>query len=992
MAIARRFAHAVASACFAIGFGYALALDPSLEVSQYGHTAWRNRDGFAAARIGAIVQTPDGYLWLGTQAGLFRFDGVTVVPAPGFLRESIVRALLVAGDGTLWIGMWPGLASLKEGKLVTYPAFNGKAINALAAEDDGTLWVAAVDRQVTSLCTLRDGRVECPREKQGFDEPILALPRAGGGNFWAIGMDKVWRYRPEPSRTFQVPDIVDGLRIAAGLPDGSVLLPTRGGLVRVLDGTEPFMTAGLKGLNMPKRVFRDRDGGLWIGLDSAGLVHGTEQRVDAFGPAEGLTAPEVSGFFEDREGNIWVATEGGLDVFRSTAASSYSAAQGLVGNLGALAAARDGSIWVASSRAVYRMHAGRVTRVRAARGASLFEDRRGRIWIGGPSEFGYVEGARFVRVDAIPPGYVDAMAEDAHENLWIAHRRAGLVRLSPDGRIRSTAWKELGAEVPALGMALDPRDGSVWLGFVTGGIAHVVNDAIQMVSAPPDRPRKPRVAQMTFDDEGTGWAATEAGLVKFTPGRVTVLDRNAGLPCDSVHAILFDEQWAWLSTACGLVRIARSDLRSWVDAGPAKGGASIRARVLDRDDGIRGVPFPGTYSPRAVRATDGRIWMATLDGISVVDPAHLPFNHVVPPVHVERIVADRVAHDATPNLRLPPLPRDIEIAYTATSLVAPQRVRFKHKLEGRDREWIDAGNMRRAFYSDLPPGDYRFRVIAANDSGVWNEEGAALAFSIAPAWWQTSWFRALGVLAIALLLYGIYRMRVAHIARQFNMTLDARVNERMRIARDLHDTLLQSFHGLLLRLQTASQLWPSSEGKAVLDGTIEQAANAVTEGRDAVQGLRASATETNDLADAIRTLGETLAAEYGNGDPPLLRVEVLGASRALHPILRDEIFRIAGEAMRNAFRHSHAKQVEVEIRYDARQLRLRIRDDGKGIDTEVLAQGAREGHYGLPGMRERAQSIEGKLTVWSAPGAGAEVELAIPASHAYTASAAATQP
>ena len=347
---------------------------------------------------------------------------------------------------------------------------------------------------------------------------------------------------------------------------------------------------------------------------------------------------------------------------------------------------------------------------------------------------------------------------------------------------------------------------------------------------------------------------------------------------------------------------------------------------------------------------------------------------------------------ATSGLRLPAQLRDLTIDYTALSLVAPEKVRFRFKLEGQDPDWRETVNNRHVQYSNLAPGNYRFRVIAANNSGVWNEEGASLDFSIAPAYWQTNWFRALCVVAFIALLWGLYLLRVRHLARQFNMTLDARVNERTRIARDLHDTLLQSFHGLLLRFQTAMDLLPNraTEAKQVLGSAIDQAAEAITEGRDAVQGLRSSTTETNDLADAIRTIGEELAADEGANHGVVLRVEAQGGPRPLHPIVRDEILRIAGEALRNAFRHAEAKQIEVELRYDERDLRLRVRDDGKGIDPKVLSQGGREGHFGMHGMRERAKLIGGKLTVWSGLDSGTEVELSIPAAHAYTSSSTST--
>jgi signal transduction histidine kinase len=336
-------------------------------------------------------------------------------------------------------------------------------------------------------------------------------------------------------------------------------------------------------------------------------------------------------------------------------------------------------------------------------------------------------------------------------------------------------------------------------------------------------------------------------------------------------------------------------------------------------------------------------------------------------------------------LRLPPLTRDVEIDYTALSLVVPEKVRFRYKLEGRDKDWQEAGNRRQAFYSDLPPRNYRFRVVACNNSGVWNEAGASFDFSVAPAYHQTWLFRVSGVAGFLMLLWVLYQMRVRQVAREYSMHLEGRVSERTRIARELHDTLLQSFQGLLLRFQAATYLLPDrpEEAKRSFESAIDQAAIAITEGRDAVQGLRSSTKVTNDLAGAITTLGTELAAGESNPNAAEFHVEVEGASRDLHPILRDEVYRIAGEAVRNAFSHAQAKRIEVEIRYDERQLRLRVRDDGKGIHAQHLKESGRAGHYGLPGMRERAKLMGGKLTVWSEQDAGTEVELKMPASRAY---------
>jgi signal transduction histidine kinase len=331
--------------------------------------------------------------------------------------------------------------------------------------------------------------------------------------------------------------------------------------------------------------------------------------------------------------------------------------------------------------------------------------------------------------------------------------------------------------------------------------------------------------------------------------------------------------------------------------------------------------------------------------------------------------------------------RDLQIDYTALSLVAPEKNRFRIKLEGRDSDWQDVGTRRQAFYTDLDPGPYRFRVVASNNSGVWNEAGATLQFSVEPAYYQTRWFQGAISGGVFGLLWVAYGLRMRQVARQFQRTFDARVSERTRIARELHDTLLQSFHGLLLRFQTVLYLLPDrpADAKKTLADAIDHAAKAITEGRDAVQGLRSSTIETNNLALAISALGAELAANC-SGLRPAVHVTVEGETREIHPILRDEIYKIAAEAIRNAFRHAHAGRIEVEIRYDTKEFRLRVRDDGQGIDPEVLANQGREGHYGLRGMPERAALIGGKLAVWSEVGAGTEVELCLSPRIAYATS------
>jgi len=430
--------------------------------------------------------------------------------------------------------------------------------------------------------------------------------------------------------------------------------------------------------------------------------------------------------------------------------------------------------------------------------------------------------------------------------------------------------------------------------------------------------------------------------------------------------------------------VSASDYESWLKFPEA----ALSVKTFDALDGSQ--PGYELGQPEVSKSADGRLWFASSDKVQMIDPSRTYTNVIPPPVYVEEVIADRKNYPPGVGLRLPALTRDIEIDYTALSFVVPQKVRFRYKLEGRDTTWQEPGTRRQAFYSDLRPRKYRFRIIACNNDGLWNEQGATLDFSVAPAWYQTNWFRVACVVVFLVLLWGIYRLRVQQLQHQFAIGLEARVNERTRIARDLHDTLLQSFHGLILRFQAATNLLPERpvEAKQRFETAIDQAAQAITEGRDAVQGLRSSTVETNDLAMAISALGEELAADGTIADSALFRMAVEGTPRNLHPILRDEVYRIAGETLRNAFRHAQARQIEVEIHYDARQFRFRVRDDGKGIDPEILGEHPRPGHFGLHGMRERAKIVGGQLDVWSELDSGTEVELSIPASRAYATSSA----
>ena len=1013
-----RLAYCVALGCLlSLCCGRALALDPTLDISQYAHTAWKYRDGFAKGVAFELAQTPDGYLWLGTTNGLMRFDGVRNVPwqPPDgtALPDNRVRALLVARDGTLWIGTWAGLASWNGRTLVTHSGLADRVVNALAEDREGTIWVAGVTLPQTAfLCAIRGVKTDCSTEHAAFGR-VGSLHEARDGSLWVGAINGLWRQQPGIPKEYSLPEPNTGsLHMFSETAEGVVLVLTRNAILRIVDEqVEPFPIPDLPRDALLSQILVDHDGGIWIGTLDAGLIHLHDGRIDRFRRSDGLSSDRIFDLFEDREGSVWVSTFGGVDRFRLLPVTTYSAAQGLSGSQGvSVLADRDGSVWIDNTEGLYRWHGGRVFAYRPKKQepppsqpaiadeivvpglaersvTSLYQDRIGRIWLGSQKGLGFLEKDRFTRISGVPNGYIDSIAEDRDGHLWIAHRDSGLLHVSADLTVQNVPLMADGKTLIPYRLAIDPVRGGLWLGFLSGGVVHFADGRIDASYTSADGLGKGIVNDIRVAADGTVWAATDGGLTRIKGDRFATLNSKNGLPCDAVHSATLDDDGAtWVYATCALVRIATSDLDAWgasVDQG--KPAPTVPMTVLDDADGVPGFLTPGsTATPHLTKARDGKLWFLSVDGVAVVDPRNLHTNSLAPPVHVEAITADRTPHETSSPVHLPPLVRDLEIDYTALSLVAPERNQFRYQLEGRDRDWHDAGNRRQAFYTDLGPGNYRFRVTASNNSGVWNEAGASLDFSVAPAYWQTNWFRVLCVAVFLAVLWALYQLRARQLARQFNITLETRVSERTRIARELHDTLLQSFHGLLLRFQTAMDLLPNraAEAKQLLGSAIGQAADAITEGRDAVQGLRASTVEPNALGDAIRVIGKELAVEASGGDVTL-NVEVQGAPRNLHPIVRDEVFRIAGEALRNAFRHAQAKQIEVELRYDERSLRLRVRDDGKGIAADVLSRGGREGHFGLRGMRERAKGIGGELTVWSRPEAGTEVELILPGARAY---------
>lgn len=997
-----------------------LAFNSAFEFNQYAHMGWTQRDGMLGATQ-SIVQTPDGYLWLGTEFGLVRFDGVRFVhwspPSGQRLPGSDIMSLLAARDGTLWVGTNDGLASFHNGSLAAYAAIDREPVFALLEDHVGTVWVGLRGR----ICAIRTGNVECSdgRDKALGPMPdhvlsgvgVFSLFEDNKGRLWAgEAQSGLWQWAPGPPRQV-LTGPMNSTQALAQADDSASFLAVSGGALWQVSGNNTHEHP-IPGVRQPgaRVALRDRNGSLWIGTWQQGLLHVYNGKTTRFTHGDGLSSDAVTSLFEDNEGTIWVGTTSGLDRFRESAVYTISEKQGLHDQAWSVLAARDGSVWIGTDQGVNRWRDGQMTLYHSAFGhstpvqgerngaprvvtdaglpdnkiGSLFEDRRGRIWVTGREGAAWFESGRFTRVKGrLPVGAANAIIGDMHDGVWISYPGAGRFHVVDGKIVESVEWPWSDNSDPRLSVAVgDPVKGGLWIGFKHEGLAYLNGRGID-ASFASEAGLRERVWNLQVDHEGTLWAATERGLVRVRNAQLASLTTRNGLPCDAIHWVIEDDASSlWLYSACGLVRITRPELQAWA----SNPQWAIQSTKFDGADGVTSRALLSPYTPVVSKSPDGKIWFAHLDGVSVVDPLALHANGARPPVHIEQIEANARPYAPSRGLTLPPRVRDLSIRYTALSLAAPEKIHFRFKLEPQDENWREVVNVREIEYSNLPPGNYRFHVTASNDSGVWNESGDTLEFSIAAAYYQTNVFRVSCIAALVLVTWSLYRYRVHQVAREFNARLEGRVDERLRVARELHDTLLQSFHGLMLRFQSVHNLLPGrvTEAKQVLAQALDDAAKAILDARDAVQDLRSSSVADNDLPQAIKTLGEVLSkpTEALGGAAPAFSVHVEGTPQDLHPILRDEVYRIASEALGNAFQHARARRIEVEIRYDADRFRLRVRDDGIGIGSNIPTEG-RTAHWGLIGMRERAKSIQGQLEVWSEAGAGTEVELLVRAAIAY---------
>jgi signal transduction histidine kinase/ligand-binding sensor domain-containing protein len=975
-------------------------VDPTRPPSQYGHAMWRIQEGYLPGLPEVVVQTTDGYLWIGTYAGLVRFDGVRFVPWASLndkpLPDYRIYSLLATEDGSLWIGTGNGLARWKAGELTNFGKPGGR-INAILEDLDRNVWIARsqIPDHGGPLCRVSGNDPRCFGQADGIPLPTaMRLAKDNSGSILIGGSEGLCRWKPGSSSTtyFQKELKQHGMLLgviaiaAARNGDLWVSLEQSAGsleLEHFVDGNwKPQALPGVRDSDQGvSTLFADRDGALWVGTAKRGVYRIYNGRTDHYASADGLSSDAIAGFFQDREGTLWVASSKGIDSFRDLPVITYSLKEGLSGDsVSTVFAARDGTVWIGNSGTLDFLKGNQLSSIRTNHGlpgrdvTTMFEDHAGRLWLGIDSGL-FVRDHEVIRPvrdpDGAALGIVYGITEDTKNNVWVRASNK-LVRIQ-DLSVRQALDQAPISQ--SFAIAADPVNG-IWLGFTNGDLARYRNDRLELIPADANLSTA-RIRKLLPESDGSVWAVTEKGLVWWKDQKHLILSTQSGLPCDELYTAVKDTRGKlWLFSRCGLFSIDPSQIKVW----QSHPSSHVAVDMFDVFDGVQ--PGITPLQPQGSRSPDGRLWFANDSVLQMLDPRSVPRNSLAPNVLVERIVADGTTYSPKDDFRLPALTRNLEIDYTALSFVVPQKVRFRYQLEGHDTGWQDAQLRRQAFYSDLPPGKYRFRVMACNNDDVWNEVGSALEFNLAPTFFQTNWFFALCGAAVVGILWLFYLLRMRQLASEIRAGMEARQGERERIARELHDTLLQSVQGLILRFHgIAKQMPAQSPARESMDRTLDRAESALAEGRDRVLHLRASAGNPNDLADAFRVAAE----ESFQGGSPSLKVVVEGNPRTLHPLVREEVFAIGREAIVNALRHSNSTHVEVEITYDSRELRLRIRDDGCGVDPQVLKAGGRQGHWGLKGMRERAKSIGARLEIWSRSGSGTEIELSVPAIRAYPA-------
>jgi ligand-binding sensor domain-containing protein/signal transduction histidine kinase len=960
----------------------ALALDPGRELSQFNAQTWLTENGLPQNSVHAITQAKDGYVWIATEEGLARFDGIrfTVFDKQNTreLKSDDVRALLEDRQGALWIGTVDGLLRLTDSKFTAFGMRDGlpsNIIDALCEDHDGSLWVATAtgivhfsgsgfipannsvgfpnagikalfeDREralwigsTEGLARYKDGSLTRYTVQDGLaNNSIVSIDQDQGGRLWIGTTNGLNQFENQRFTTYTTAEGLPNNRIISLAVDreGSVWIGTAGGLSRFAGKHfSNFRSGDRLAKETILSIFEDREGSVWLGTESGGLSLLRDKKFTTYTSSDGLASDLIKSIYEDRQNNIWIGTNGGgLSLLKDGKISTYTTADGLSSDVVlAIFGDDDGNIWIGTPDGLNRFRDGKFRILTSADGLandfvrSIYADHSGNLWIGTRGGLTQLNGGRFTvytTADGLPNDFVGTIYQDRQGNIWIG-TLGGLSQLR-DGKFTNYTTRE--------GLSSDV------------------------------------VISLHEDSEGALWIGTsDGGLDRLKQGKFAVYNTRNGLPDDVIYSILEDHQNnLWLSSNKGIFRLNRKELDDL-----ANGTIGALAAILyGPADGMITRECSGGGHPAGWRSADGRLWFSTIKGVAMIDPEKIKLNDQPPPVAIEEIRVDDESIAAAQTIELAPGKSRLDFYYTALSFVAPEKVRFKYKLEGFDNDWIDGGTRRVAYYTNLRPGRYRFRVIASNNDGLWSPTGAAFDLYLKPHFYQTIWFYGLCALAAALVAWQLYRFRLRRIESQFAAVLA----ERNRMAREIHDNLAQEMLGISVQLEVVARTLPDSAelARTHLDRVRMLVRHGIAEARRYVWDLRSQVLDKNDLPAALSDTARRLIAE----NPVQAKVEVRGTFRPLGQLIEGNLLRIGQEAINNAVLHAQAQNILINLKFDAYRVQLSVRDDGLGFDPQIARNGDGK-HFGLVGMRERAEQIGGTLTINSRVNEGTEVLVDVP--------------
>jgi signal transduction histidine kinase/ligand-binding sensor domain-containing protein len=959
----------------------AFALEPSRALTQYVHRIWQMQQGLPEGTIYSICQTPDGFLWLGTQSGLVRFDGVqftTIRDAGGTSLENIwVRDLLPDQHDGLWLATDDaGLIHLQDGVARAFTTRDGLPSNkmhALLLDRNGTLWVAGDG----GLVSVANGKVTRYGPKQGL---TLHNPRdvceSADGRIW-FGGDSTeltaWNgaaFERHPLTSLPAGAVVRSL---AGSADGAVWAATTRGLVCLKDGGQRRFT---RADGLPDEqvdcVVAGRDGCIYAGTKD-GFSRIRSGEIETFGTAQGLSQSEVFCLCYDREGSLWVGTKHGLNQMMDRRTLPFTTSEGLPSNnTGPVLPDKEGNVWVGTLDAgLSRFDGKHFVVINASQGLSsntvysLATDGQDGLWVGTARGLDHLAGGRVDAVyhvgQGLPSDEVLCLQRDAQGVLW-AGTRKGLARFA-DGRFMQPATAH--GSITAAVLAIGRHHGRLVVATDDAGL--YTDDAAGQFHPLVEGFSPQGVDAFYEDPDGLLWIGSRGGGLHMLDGNKTFrFSIRDGLYDDDIFGIVPDRLGnLWMACSKGIFSVSRADLRNFA-AGELK---KLKCVPFSPLEALRTIECKPGVQPAACEARDGMAWFSTIHGVLALDTDRAMRRLLTAPVVIDDVIVNGQSRAPGQVTALPPGDANIEFRYAALSYIVPARIKFRYRLDGFDRDWVEAGTRREASYTNLRPGAYRFRVMAQNVDNNWSECDSPVAFTIAPYFYQRAWFLPLCIAALLGAAWMVYRQRVNRIRQR----LDVVLTERSRIARELHDTLMQGFSGITMEMQALSARLPDMPERVELNGIIGDAGTCLREARQSIAGLRTAGGDRSGLAASIAQH----ATQMTEAKDVRLKLKLDDNPEGLPPAVEYNLLRIAQEAVTNSVKHASARTIEVCLSSTPEQLRLCVKDDGLGLKDANGANG-RPGHYGLIGMRERAAQIGADLRIDSEPGRGTSVSLLLP--------------